>query len=117
MTLRELANTCWAMPKSKLPVKIHIFESEESAEEYINFAYYDKKNPDLLFIATHCSDMKIDYTLSKELCNANVIHFFATETDTLIVIIDREDCEEYSEKEKGAKDTYEDIPTLTPIDY
>jgi len=93
MTLRELANKCFAMPKSKLPVKIHIFEDGENADAYIDYAYYGKENPDFLFIATHCSDMKVDYTLSEELCNANVSHFFVTETDTLIVVIDREEFE------------------------
>ena len=90
MTLAELNNKCRS--KTHAGSILYVFDSEIGADNWI-LDHSDNpalKNEDWELICVLCSDFVPDYSLKKELCDAEVECFYAIDSDKLVVVIEKD---------------------------
>lgn len=91
MTLKDFSYIFWTMSCNIEATTIYVFESEEQADSWVNCHYSDSTDHNYELIMALQSDMKIDYIIKDEWCNAEVTAFYAVEADKVVVIVERGD--------------------------
>lgn len=87
MTLSRLYSSFFARPKVVSASTLYVFQSEYSAEEWIECMYHGKNSHAYDLVATIRSDMMMEYTFQARWCNAEVEQFYAVEPDVIVAVV------------------------------
>lgn len=91
MKLSVFANMFLSCPENVPSVKLYIFNSEGSADDWIKDTYFGKNTRDWDLLAVYQSDYKMERCFNERLCNAEVEYFYAVAQDTMVVRIKPEE--------------------------
>lgn len=91
MTLSELYSKFVSRPTVVPATVAYVFEDEDSAESFVMDKYFGEHIANYALVCVLSSDMRLEYTLKEEWCNADVEYFYAVEPDTIVVVVYRRD--------------------------
>ena len=90
MTLQEFTENAFRNPASKEPVKIYVFDDENSADNWIEDKYNGTKNDDFEIAMVIQSDYRAKVFLKDEWLNAEIQQFYVVEANTIAVVVNVE---------------------------
>lgn len=87
MTLSDFKSKFFSRPSVVPPTTIYFFESEDSADSWIESTYFGGSMTDYELTGVLRSDMIAEYTLKPEWCNAEIQQFYAVEPDVIVAVV------------------------------
>ena len=88
MKLIDFKTNLFSTPHTAPPPTIYVFETEESAEAWIDCKYNGSENAAYTLAMVIQSDLKLSYYAKEEWCNAEVEAFYAVEPDVMVVVVE-----------------------------
>ena len=88
MTLSEFKSIFFSRPTIASPTTLYVFESEDSADSWIECKYFCSDDNDYTLAMVIQSDMILEYTIKEKWCKAEVQQFYAVEPDVIVVVVE-----------------------------
>lgn len=88
MTLREFESKFFSRPTIVPPTTLYVFESENSADSWIECKYFGSDDHAYELVMVIRSDMILEYTVKEKWCKAEVQQFYAVEPDVMVVVVE-----------------------------
>ena len=88
MTLSEFKSKFFSRPTIAKPTMLYVFESEDSADSWIECKYFGSDDNDYELAMVIQSDMILEYTVKEKWCKAEVQQFYAVEPDVIVVVVE-----------------------------
>lgn len=93
MTLSEFNSKFFSRPTIASPTTLYVFESEDSADNWIECEYFGSDDNAYELVMVIQSDMILEYTVKEKWCKAEVQQFYAVEPDVIVVVVEPQESE------------------------
>lgn len=100
MTLEELKSKFYSRPNISPPTTIYVFETEDSADSWVECKYFGSDDNAYELAMVIQSDMVLNYFAKEEWCKAEVQQFYAVEPDVIVVVVNKQASPAGSESEE-----------------
>lgn len=94
MTLSEFKSKFYSRPTIAPPTALYVFESEDSADSWVECKYFGSDDHDYELLMVIQSDMILEYTVKEKWCKAEVQQFYAVEPDVIVVVVEPQESED-----------------------
>jgi len=88
MTLSEFKSKFYSRPKIAPSATLYVFNSEESADSWIECKYFNSDDAAYDLVMVIQSDFKLENTVKEKWCKAEVQQFYAVEPDVIVVVVE-----------------------------